>query len=53
MSPEVATSKRGRDVIEKLRKKIAVVAIDEAHCVHEWYDAIVRIISVPLIFITQ
>lgn len=37
MSPEVVTSKRGRDVIEKLRKKITVVAIDEAHCVHEWY----------------
>ena len=38
MSPEVAISKHGRAVIQKLRKKITVVAIDEAHCIHEWYD---------------
>jgi hypothetical protein len=29
MSPEVAISKHGRSVIQKLRKKITVVAIDE------------------------
>ena len=51
MSSEVATSKCGRDVIEKLQKKMAVVAIGEAHCVHEWYDTIVRILSVPLILL--
>ena len=38
MSPEVAISKHGRAVIQKLRKKITVVGIDEAHCIHEWYD---------------
>ena len=46
-------NKRGRDVIEKVRKKIAMVAIDEAHCVHEWYDAIERILSIPFLLLNN
>ena len=50
MSPDVALSKHGRAVIQKFRKKITVVAIDEAHCIHEWYDTNTLFCLILLIF---
>lgn len=37
MSPEVAISKLGRDLIVRLGTRLTLIAIDEAHCIQEWY----------------
>ena len=36
ISPETVQSKEWRQLFTELKGKVAVVAVDEAHCISEW-----------------
>ena len=40
MSPEMAVQSHWRNIFQILyfKRNLALVAVDEAHCIHEWLD---------------